>query len=240
MIKDEWQTPKWLLDDIEKRYGRIKFDPCTTPDNPTGASKFYTKEDNGLIQSWERGPADLAFINPPYGSRNLVEWTNRILQDPGPWVALVPARTCTKWWHQMHQHSDSVRFLQGLVSFIDPFTKTTGIRDTIGSCLFYLDREIFCFHSYYDFSLEEIKILKQYTNTRRLSDALYVIRHGVETWDAITRVCPELLPRLCKEFQYSNDWPDEERFDRIPTTPEDIRSWLDQLKDKIEIMEYSH
>lgn len=78
-----WETPAWFLD-LVRQVGPIGFDPCTTPDNPTGARHFISQtieelegDDDerhlystgcGLLDTWpalKRG--DVAFANPPYG-----------------------------------------------------------------------------------------------------------------------------------------------------------------------------
>jgi hypothetical protein len=46
-------TPSYVLDLVrEDLGGLICLDPCTTPDNPVGAARFYTVEDDGLSQPW--------------------------------------------------------------------------------------------------------------------------------------------------------------------------------------------
>lgn len=59
-------TPSKVLDAV-RDYGPIVLDPCTEPDNPTGANYFFTREEDGLKQNWRSfSRGGLIFINPPY------------------------------------------------------------------------------------------------------------------------------------------------------------------------------
>src|SRR6478609_4230979 len=46
-------TPSYILDPVRVDLGGvIGLDPCTTPDNPVGATRFYTPVEDGLARSW--------------------------------------------------------------------------------------------------------------------------------------------------------------------------------------------
>ena len=47
---NEWATPQWLFDELKEQYG-FTLDPCATNENAKCA-KFYTQEDDGLLQDW--------------------------------------------------------------------------------------------------------------------------------------------------------------------------------------------
>lgn len=58
-------TPPYVLEPVRAALGgSIGLDPCTEPDNPTGAARFYTVDDDGLAQVWWE---PTIFVNPPYG-----------------------------------------------------------------------------------------------------------------------------------------------------------------------------
>jgi len=59
---DEWHTPKWLFDALNKEF-RFSLDAAATPENAL-VKKFYTKEMNGLEKPWPKGK--WTFCNPPY------------------------------------------------------------------------------------------------------------------------------------------------------------------------------
>ena len=60
--KYEYITPSWLYDELNKRF-HFTLDPCTSADNPLNAPKLYTKQDDGLKQSWAN---ESVYVNPPY------------------------------------------------------------------------------------------------------------------------------------------------------------------------------
>lgn len=116
--KDDWQTPDNILE-LVRRVAPIGLDPCTTAENPCQAHKFYTPAEDGLKFTWDV-PADyLVYVNPPYG-RGIGKWIQHCAHSGGPGrrnqiIALVPARTDTKWWHSAKY--DAVCFWRGRLTF---------------------------------------------------------------------------------------------------------------------------
>ena len=47
---DEWYTPIDFYNELNKEFN-FNLDPCATADNHKCA-KYFTKADNGLVQSW--------------------------------------------------------------------------------------------------------------------------------------------------------------------------------------------
>lgn len=47
---DEWYTPIDFYNELNKEFN-FNLDPCATSDNHKCA-KYFTKADNGLVQSW--------------------------------------------------------------------------------------------------------------------------------------------------------------------------------------------
>lgn len=127
----DWQTPDDLLE-LVNMVGGIAFDPCTTPDNPTKAKLFIcpsTEESlvaggghgvggDGLAANWHVD--GLVYINPPYG-RQLPKWVAKArLEAAGgaEIIALVPARTDTRWWQKHIAHgADAICFWAGRLKF---------------------------------------------------------------------------------------------------------------------------
>ena len=58
---NEWSTPQEFFDQLNKEY-RFTLDPCCTRETAK-CEVFFTKEDDGLTQSWE---GHTLFMNPPY------------------------------------------------------------------------------------------------------------------------------------------------------------------------------
>ena len=110
-----WQTPQSELAYV-RRVGPIGLDPCTTRDNPVGAPSYFALPNDGLILEWTG--LGLVFVNPPYG-RELPAWINKctISAEAGvEIIALVPARTDTRWWHGMTP--DAICFRKGRIRFV--------------------------------------------------------------------------------------------------------------------------
>jgi len=110
-----WQTPPEELEHV-RRFGAIGLDPCTTYHNPVGAARFFTPRHDGLAREW--WGFGLVFVNPPYG-RELPGWVAKCVVEAkkgAEIIALVPARTDTRWWHSMA--SDAVCFRRGRIRFV--------------------------------------------------------------------------------------------------------------------------
>lgn len=109
-------TPAYVLDPIKKLLGGIALDPCTEPDNPTGAEHFYHLPQDGAELPWN---ARNVFCNPPYGeARN--RWVARCIQvgNAGtPVVLLIPAHTETVTFQKALAECSSVLFVQARLRF---------------------------------------------------------------------------------------------------------------------------
>lgn len=112
----EWRTPRALFTRLNKLYGPFALDAAATKRNAL-CSRFYTKEDNALVQQW-RGRV---FLNPPYG-RGVGEWVAKAhlesQQSYNVGVAcLLAARTDTAWWHDYVMQAAEVLFIRGRLRF---------------------------------------------------------------------------------------------------------------------------
>ncbi len=113
----EWETPQALFDRLNEEFG-FGLDVCATPENAK-CVKFYTKEEDGLLQDW----SGVCWCNPPYG-RDIGAWVLRASQAAKAGavvVCLLPARTDTKWFHDFIMRAGSgareVRFIRGRLKF---------------------------------------------------------------------------------------------------------------------------
>jgi hypothetical protein len=63
--QDAWGTPAWLIEKVKEVLERIDLDPASdsAANRTVGAEKFFTEEDNGLLQNW----SGRVFLNPPGG-----------------------------------------------------------------------------------------------------------------------------------------------------------------------------
>ena len=114
--KQDWETPWPFFMQMDKRFGPFDLDVCATREN-TKCNRFYTKEVNGLLQSWIGN----CWMNPPYG-KEILFWvkkaTEEIHKKASQVVCLLPARTDTGWWHDyVEHHAEKILFLRGRLKF---------------------------------------------------------------------------------------------------------------------------
>jgi transcriptional regulator with XRE-family HTH domain len=120
-----WTTPPWLLEVLYSCVGgTFGLDPCSPVKRgagaPVRARLRYTAQDDALTMFW-RAPS--VFMNPPYG-RALGAWVAKARSefDAGRaelLIALIPARTDTRWWHRDVVGSADIWMLRGRLSFGD-------------------------------------------------------------------------------------------------------------------------
>lgn len=111
--KDDWETPQSLYESLDAKY-HFTLDPCSTHENAK-CEKHYTKEENGLAQSWA---GEVVFCNPPY-SRNMREWVRKCAEESkhARVVMLIPARTDTSYFHDFIYHKARIEFIRGRLKF---------------------------------------------------------------------------------------------------------------------------
>lgn len=113
----EWYTPSHIIECVVSVLGAIDVDPCSPgPEaSPVPAATHYTEVDNGLSRPW-RGRV---YMNPPYG-RGIGEWTDRLRLDyeggdVSEAIALVPARTDTRWMAELREYPRC--YIRGRLAF---------------------------------------------------------------------------------------------------------------------------
>ena len=108
-------TPAYVLEPIRKLLGGIGLDPCTEPDNPTGAAQFFHLPMDGAELPWH---ASTVFCNPPYGEAR-DRWVERCI-DEGQRravVLLIPSHTDTRTFQKAANACVSVVFVKGRLKF---------------------------------------------------------------------------------------------------------------------------
>lgn len=102
----EWYTPSLYIDAVRAVLGSIDLDPasCEYANTIVKATRYYTKEQNGLMQAWK---ARSVYCNPPYGKSgsksNQAIWTCKALAEyhcgnVTDMILLVNAATGDKWF----------------------------------------------------------------------------------------------------------------------------------------------
>ena len=112
---DEWTTPFDLflkLDDVFQ----FDLDAAATKENAL-CHNFFDREMDGLLQPWG---GRRIFCNPPYSQIKL--WAAKFVEESeraACIVALIPARTDTKWFQSIMRSADHVHFIKGRLKFGD-------------------------------------------------------------------------------------------------------------------------
>ena len=110
----EWGTPPDFFDMLHREFA-FSLDACALPQNAK-CRYYFTPQQDGLKQRW-RGAC---WCNPPYG-REVGKWIEKAIQsarEGATVVCLLPARTDTRWWHQLVlSHANEIRFVRGRLRF---------------------------------------------------------------------------------------------------------------------------
>ena len=107
---DMWATPKDFFEKINLEFN-FDLDVCAIPENAK-CEKFFSPEQDGLKQEW----VGKCWMNPPYG-REIGKWVKKAYESKTLVVALLPARTDTKWFHEYIYGKAEIRFIKGRLKF---------------------------------------------------------------------------------------------------------------------------
>jgi site-specific DNA-methyltransferase (adenine-specific) len=100
----EWPTPVDVYSELDAEF-HFDFDPCPINGTQDGLAT--------LLMPWY---GKRVFCNPPYGP-GLAKWLERGL-DADVAVFLIPARTDTKWFHEIVlPKAKEIRFIKGRLKF---------------------------------------------------------------------------------------------------------------------------
>ena len=113
-LTDLWETPQDTFDALNKEFN-LNLDVCASIENAK-LTEFYDKEMNGLVQSWI---GRRCWMNPPYG-REIGAWVEKAATGGAAVVvALLPARTDTRWFHNWiyNKANVEIRLIKGRLKF---------------------------------------------------------------------------------------------------------------------------
>ena len=108
----EWYTPAPVFDALGLEFD---LDPCSPGKNIVPwipARRHLTYLDDGLNAHWE----GRIWLNPPYGM-DTPKWFKH-LSMVGNGIAIVFARTDTRWFHEYIPCADAICFIKGRVQFV--------------------------------------------------------------------------------------------------------------------------
>lgn len=110
-------TPSYVLEPVRQSLGgAIGLDPCTEPDNPCRAERFFTPPTDGAVEQWD---AATVYVNPPYGKAR-ERWVERCIEAAATGsrvVLLMPSHTDTRLFHRCLATATGVVFIKGRVKF---------------------------------------------------------------------------------------------------------------------------
>lgn len=134
----EWFTPPEMFEALGLTFD---LDPCSPGQGKSfvPARRVLTKEDDGLTTPWGDPATTMVFMNPPYG--RLTAPFMRKFAEHGNGIALVFARTDTKWFQESAGEADVVCFISGRVRFFKGNTTDRAGTPGAGSMLVAYGRE---------------------------------------------------------------------------------------------------
>lgn len=109
-----WETPQEFFDKLNKEFN-FTLDAAAIKEN-TKCKRFYSPEDNGLLQPWY----GTVWCNPPY-CRQTGQWVKKAhdesIQNGCTVVILLPSRTDVSWFHDYIIGNAEIRFIRGRLKF---------------------------------------------------------------------------------------------------------------------------
>ena len=115
---DDWATPKWLFEQLNDVH-EFDLDVAASSTNHLcddwfGLDHPDEQRRDGLSAKWDGH----VWCNPPYG-RGIKDWVLKASEHSDLVVMLLPARTDTKWFHEIVKTQAEVTFIKGRLKFGD-------------------------------------------------------------------------------------------------------------------------
>lgn len=111
---DMWETPQELFEKYRWLYN-LKLDVCATAENAK-LPQYITPAEDALRYAWDEN----FWMNPPYG-RGIGKWIEYAYRQSREHdvtgVLLLPARTDTRWFHELILDKGKIEFLKGRIKF---------------------------------------------------------------------------------------------------------------------------
>lgn len=119
---NEWSTPQWLYDKLDKTYNFIWDLACTYENKKCKYGLFQKNGSSSLERDWSELPGGgWLWLNPPYGE-GLPKWVAKAYEESlrgANIVMLIPARTDTSYWHDYIFGKAEILFIRGRLKFGD-------------------------------------------------------------------------------------------------------------------------
>jgi len=144
--ENEWYTPTEYLNSARDVLGEIDLDPATSDEAQkiVRATKYYTKQDNGLLQDWH----GRVWLNPPYTQPDIANFVSKMVAERKAGrvthgIMLTHNYTDTAWFHEAMTAADAVCFTRGRIKFYDAKGETAA--PTQGQAFFYFGDDVAAF-----------------------------------------------------------------------------------------------
>jgi ParB family chromosome partitioning protein len=127
--ENEWYTPTQYIEAARAVLGIIELDPASSilANKTVKATKFYTKEDDGLSKEWK----GKTWMNPPYAADLVGKFIGKYFEhvsngDINEGIVLVNNATETAWFQHLVTISNAVIFPNSRIKFMDKEGNATG------------------------------------------------------------------------------------------------------------------
>jgi site-specific DNA-methyltransferase (adenine-specific) len=114
--KDEWGTPQWLFDLLDREF-HFSLDAAASGENRK-CGAYFDKFVSGLDHEWTRLSA--TYLNPPYSAGNIDKFMQKAYEESQKGalvVCLVPV-SGDRWWIDWALKAQEIRYIRGRVKFV--------------------------------------------------------------------------------------------------------------------------
>lgn len=136
---NEWFTPVEYIELAREVLGEIDLDPASHPSAQKiiRASKFFTKDDDGLSKEW----GGCVWLNPPYEHPVLGQFVTKLIESKRVTEAILLTHNYTDaaWFHRALRAASRICFTRGRIRFEAP--DGTVAAPTQGQAFFYFGKD---------------------------------------------------------------------------------------------------
>lgn len=145
---NEWYTPSNIIELARGVMGGIELDPASSKaaNKVVKAKKFYTKEDDGLAQTWR---AKSLWMNPPFSRTDsgilMLPFAQKLVEsyrsgDVLEACVLTHSRTENRWFRAYAEQAQRICFISKRLKFWNEVNAGTGSSPN-GQVVFYFGQE---------------------------------------------------------------------------------------------------
>ena len=117
---DEWYTPEHIVEAARECMGKIDLDPASNPhaNKVVKAARYFTAEDNGLVQQW----GGRVFMNPPYSQPFKSQFIEKLAHEfqaerVSAACVVLSCDFSTRWFEPLRPIYTAICLMRGRVQF---------------------------------------------------------------------------------------------------------------------------